>query len=725
MDKNQAWEEFSCEREESSLICLIEIVKKAKGGLRKFFRFYGVDHEDLTSRLMSRVNDFSYQDEVALKKIFSKAKFCQTVFDDEDQDVCFLAAILSTSESVACRVLESLNTDCEKMLAVLAKDYNFEKDIFNYSTILKGGRMSKQSRQEKKTSILADYGVDLTERYKKDKPEIFYGRNAQMSQMIRMLGKMKRNSVLILGNPGSGKTALVNEFAYRLANGQITGVLSGLSIFQLRLERVDHLPKTFYGMRDFFQKVVDLFPDSSKVIFFLDWEEVELNGNDSFATINVLNVLKQVFQESKVRFILIAYPDDYDSFVMDCQEAVGLVGILHLEEPSEQEAIEILNGTKSRYEQHHKVVFCEEAVKRVLERSKKIFDGTHLPGKALELMDDIGSHFSAKGVVEIKEEEVAIFCEKESQGSIVEVRSTSYDQRLADLPKNLKSMVIGQDQACQDTAEAVMALCDPEKPIASLFYAGPSGVGKTLLAQSLAKCLFDSSDNFVRLDMSEYQEGHEVAKLTGSPPGYVGYKDNNQLTDKVKKKQKMVILFDEIEKAHPSIYNIFLQILDHGILTDGEGEACSFKQTILIMTSNIDLKKGKKIGFGAEKPEAEKQMDFGKALQDNNFRREFVGRLDQIIGFNPLTKADFLRIIDLEISKISEAGKKRGLSELSFDLAAKEFLVAKSETSEYGARNLNKVLRRLVRVPLGRMLVENKTLPKVQVSATESGLVFA
>jgi ATP-dependent Clp protease ATP-binding subunit ClpC len=273
-------------------------------------------------------------------------------------------------------------------------------------------------------------------------------------------------------------------------------------------------------------------------------------------------------------------------------------------------------------------------------------------------------------------------------------------------------------------ANAVTALVDPEKPIASLLFSGPSGVGKTELARSLSYALFGDYENFIRIDMSEYGERHEVSRLIGAPPSYVGYGDSNQLLDKLKKKPNSLILLDEIEKAHPSIYDLLLQILDYGILTNGRGETISFRQAMIIMTSNIDLKKGKPIGFGVEKGEQQKQADFGQALQNNCFRKEFVGRLNGMIEFNHLTKSDFLKIIELEIVKISEAGKRRGLNEIIFESSAKEFIVEKSDTAEYGARNLNNSLRKLVRVPLGRMLVLNKCLSRVRISLGNEGLLF-
>lgn len=727
MKTKRSLEDFFASSEESSLVSLVEIVKASKGPLAKIFRFNDIEAEDLTGRLMARVGDFSYQDKKGvLKSFMSKARFCEAVFPENSKHICLLGAILSTPETVAYRVLESIGVDCDKLLLSVAREFEFEKQIFDYP-FPRGVAMGKDGQaSKKKVSLAADYGIDLTERYKKDKPQPFIGRERHLSALVRMLGRMRKNSALVLGRSGVGKTALIDELAYRMASGSVNGPLADMLIFRLDLEKVDDLPKKFCDMHDFLLKIIGLFDDQSKVVFVMDWQEITLPGQNSdiFTTFDVISCLKQLFRESRVRFILVGHPDSYDDFLMDCPEVSSLVGILRVDEASEVEAMKILLSRKTSYEVHHGVSFSEVAVKKVLANSMNILDGTCLPGRALELLDDVGSNFSAAGAREIGAEEIETFFDKEKSEPVIAVGRESYDKRLPDLSKKMKMMVIGQDAACDLASDAVMAINDPNRPIASLFFAGPSGVGKTLLAESLAKALFDEEDCFLRLDMSEYFDKHEIARLIGAPPGYVGYDDEGKLTAHIKKNPRSVILFDEIEKAHHSIYDVLLQVFDYGFLTNGKGDKLCFRNSILIMTSNIDLHKGGSLGFGPNKTEEGERMAFGQAMQNNSFRREFVGRLDQFVEFAQLSHADFLKIIDLEIAKIAESAKKRGLAALEFDQAAKDFIVKHSATKEYGARNLNGSLRRLVRVPLGKMLVYGGNKEKVCVSLSDSGLVF-
>ncbi len=721
-------EDFFASCEESSLVSLVEIVKVAKGPLGKLFKFNGIDYDDLLNRLMIRVGNFSYQDDNGVfAEIKKRAKCCDLIFPNNEKHVCLLGSILSISESVACRVLESINVDCQKLLSDVARDFNFEVEIFTYHNP-KGDEMKKVVAVEtKKVAIISDYGVDLTERYKNEEPKPFIGREKQITRLARMLGRMKKNSVLLLGGSGVGKTALIEEFAYRISSGSVSGALSGMTVFLLKLDGVGDLPKRFSDMYGFLTRIMELFDDLNKVIFVMDWEEITLPGasSDLFTTFDVVNVLSQTFRESKVRFILIGHPDFYEDFVVSCPQVTGLIGVLRLEEATEAETKQVLMIKKPSYESHHGIKFTNEAVVAILKHVMKgEFEGTCLPGRALELLDDVGSDFSASKRRKIGTKEVEAFLKDDDAEPIIAVRERGYEKKLPELEKKLKSLVIGQDYACEVTADAIMALNDPERPVASLFFTGPSGVGKTLLAQILAKTLFDDLECFLRIDMSEYYDKHEVARLIGSPPGYVGYGEDSKMTKQMKNKPKSVILLDEIEKAHHSIYDILLQILDYGYLTNGKGERLSFREAIIIMTSNIDLRKSRPVGFTKENNSDVGQSGLGKALQDNSFRKEFIGRIDQLVEFSSLSHDHFLKIIDLEIAKISETAKRRGLASLTFMPEAKEFIVGCSDTREYGARNLNHVLRRLVRVPLGKMLVHGGPKEMVTVSVDNSGLVF-
>ncbi len=448
-------------------------------------------------------------------------------------------------------------------------------------------------------------------------------------------------------------------------------------------------------------------------------------NSDIFTTFDFLNSISPVFRESRARFILVGHFDSYEEFTMDFPQVSGLTGVLKIEEASENETVDMMMARKSSYEDHHGVKFSESAIRKIMTHNKDDYGGVYLPGRALDILDDLGSDFSKSGVVEIGEAEVESFFkeDKVATSAVVSVKE-GYESKLSNLAKELKSSVIGQDLACELTTDAIMAINDPDKPIASLFYAGPSGVGKTLLARKLAEILFGDSESFARFDMSEYYDKHEIARLIGSPPGYVGYDDGSKLATQLKKRPNSVILLDEIEKAHHSIFDILLQIMDYGSLTNGRGDRMCFRKSIIVMTSNIDLRKGRSIGFSKEKSDKEKRMAFGQAMQDHSFRKEFIGRVDQFVEFSQLSSGDFLKIVDLEIAKIAECAKKRGLGNLVFGQEAKELIVARSETSEYGARNLNNTLLKLVRVPLGKMLICGGPKEKIEVSASDNGLVF-
>jgi ATP-dependent Clp protease ATP-binding subunit ClpC len=709
--------------EDSSLVLLLGIIKNGERDLRDFVVEEGVDIEALNSRLMSEVDKFDYQDGACVRAIFQRARSKKAVFNREENDICLLAATLSYGKSLAHRTLRSLGVDCRGLYLKLAERYDFDAGTFKMKGV--ADHLADKSGGELFDVGTGNCAIDLTRYYARNPGKAFKGRDAYLEKIIRILGKMRNNSVLLLGAPGTGKTALINEFAVRLAKGEVSGSLDGVSVVRIDLESMDPVPADFSKIKEFLVKTIAAHGGKDKAIFFLDWQSVELEDGDVFCTFNVLHLLRQPLRESGVRLILVGHKDTYEDFLFDCPEVVGLAEVVNLEESSHKESLEILRSAKSGYELHHGLTFSDESLRTIVAKSEIVVNsGVKLPGRALELLDKVGSHFSSKGAKQVGNSEVNSFCSREDDSSAAGAKPVS-DRRLTHLSSILKKEVIGQDGPCQIVADAVVSLSDPESPVASLFFVGPSGVGKTLLAKRLAKALFGEEDAFFRFDMSEYFDRHEVSRLIGSPPGYLGHESGGQLTEKLRKRPKAVVLFDEVEKADPSIYNIFLQILSDGVLTDGKGNPCSFTQAVVIMTSNIDIRKGGPLGFSTQRVGNQVEMDLRNALQRNSFRRELVGRIDEIVEFNQLSRDDFLKIVDLELEKIRLEAFKRGVKEMLVADEAKRFLVDKSETAEYGARNLNRTLRHHLRIPLGRLISSKKKPYKVKIDLSGSVLAFS
>lgn len=678
------------------------------------------------------------------------------------------------------------------LLAILNDDDSFTNLMFMLSgldkKIIRDNliRLQKEEKSSNTSNNLSEnlkkFAKNLNEMAEAGKIDPVIGREDEVERVIQILLRRTKNNPILIGDPGVGKTAIIEGLAQRIVEGKVPFVMKEKTIVSLDLASMIAGTKYRGDFEDRLKKLFVELEQREDVVLFIDEFHMVLGAGASEGSMDAANILKPILAKGDIQIIGATTIDEYRKHVEKDQALTRRMQPVHVEEPNKDDTIKIIEGLKDKYEDHHKVEITDEAIKAAVDLSQRYIQDRFLPDKAIDVIDEACSKERIKNYKEnknqvskkeildklIEEKNMAINeqnfekaaslrdqinetrekLEKEkeekktdlkisfdevakivSSWSKVPITKLTEDekQKYMDLDIDLKKEVIGQDKAIDKISHAIkrarVGLKDPKKPIGSFIFVGPTGVGKTYLAKSLAKNLFGDMDNLIRMDMSEYMEKFAVSRLVGSPPGYVGYEEGGQLTEAVRKHPYSVILFDEIEKAHPDIFNLLLQILDDGRLTDGQGRTVDFKNTIIIMTSNVgvsSLNQNPKIGF--ETGDVEKEIDdsnkeiINKAIK-NAFAPEFLNRLDDIIMFNSLDKNAIKEITKILLDETKERLKNLGI-EINYNKRVVDLLSEGGFSKEYGARPLERHITNKIDNQLAEEILEGKLSKDMKINLT-------
>ncbi|WP_428663249.1 ATP-dependent Clp protease ATP-binding subunit [Runella sp.] len=633
-----------------------------------------------------------------------------------------------------------------------------------------------KNTEKSRTPVLDNFGRDLTKMAELGKLDPIVGREKEIERVAQVLSRRKKNNPVLIGEPGVGKTAIAEGLALRIVQKKVSRVLFGKRVVTLDLASLVAGTKYRGQFEERMKAVMNELEKSPEVILFIDELHTIVGAGGASGSLDASNMFKPALARGDIQCIGATTLDEYRQYIEKDGALARRFQIVMVDAPSVEETIEILNNIKDKYEDHHHVNYTDEAIAQAVKLSERYITDRFLPDKAIDVMDEVGARVHISNITvpedivvleqqieEVKKqknlvvksqkyEEAAQLRDREKKlldqldrakiaweeetkkrrytvtddnvaevvammtGIPVNRVAQNEGQKLLGMGDELKNRVIGQNLPIEKLTKAIqrtrVGLKDPKKPIGSFIFLGPTGVGKTELAKVLATYLFDKEDALVRIDMSEYMEKFSVSRLIGAPPGYVGYEEGGQLTEKIRRKPYSVVLLDEIEKAHPDVFNILLQVLDDGILTDGLGRRVDFRNTIIIMTSNIGVRDLKDFGSGigfATKAKSENQDDLMKSTIQSALRKafspEFLNRLDDVIVFNSLQREDIHRIIDISLAKLFNRVTNLGY-QVELTEKAKDFLSEKGYDQQYGARPLNRAIQKYLEDPVAEEILK-------------------
>jgi ATP-dependent Clp protease ATP-binding subunit ClpC len=683
-----------------------------------------------------------------------------------------LLGLLREQEGVAAQVLMNLGLKLEdvreEVLNLLG--HNMPSDTESGGG---GGAGERTSKSKSKTPALDSFGRDLTELARQGKLDPVIGRANEIERVIQVLSRRTKNNPVLLGEAGVGKTAIVEGLAQMIVDNNVPDTLRDKRLVVLDLAMMVAGTKYRGQFEERIKAVMNEVRRAKNTVLFIDELHTLVGAGGAEGAIDASNVLKPALARGEIQCIGATTLDEYRKYIEKDAALARRFQEIIVNPPTKEEAVEILKGLRDRYEAHHRVQITDTALLSAVELSDRYISGRCLPDKAIDVIDEAGARIRLKAMTrppdlkdideqieKLNQEKESAVAEqdfekaaalrdqadklkkrkdqvtrewrektKETEGVVddeviaevvskmtgVPLKRLGDDetQRLLKMEQELHTVVVSQDEAIKAIAKAVRksraGLKDPKRPIGSFVFAGPTGVGKTLLAKRLAAFMFGDENNLVQLDMSEYMEKHNVSRLVGAPPGYVGYEEGGQLTEKIRRKPYSVVLLDEIEKAHPDVWNMLLQIMEEGRLTDNVGRVIDFKNTIIIMTTNIGAEQitGREAFGFAKKDEAtsyEKMKQMLKQEMERNFRPEFLNRVDDIIVFRSLTQADLKNIVDIELAKVAKRLADKGFALVMSD-EAKEFLIEKGTSLEFGARPLRRAIEHNLEDPLSEDLL--------------------
>ena len=705
-----------------------------------------------------------------------------------------LLGLLREGDGVAAKVLKNLDVDIEQCRQEILKELDPNFAAAEESSIPASGDKTPDKKGEVKTPALKAFGRDLTEIARKGDMDPVIGRKNEIERVIQILCRRTKNNPVLLGEAGVGKTAIVEGLAQEIVKGNVPEILLNKRVITLDLALMVAGTKYRGQFEERIKAVMDEIRRAKNIILFIDELHTIVGAGSAEGTMDASNIIKPALSRGEMQCVGATTLNEYRKYIEKDAALERRFQSVKVEAPSVEDAIEILKGLRHKYEEHHKAEFTDEAVVASVKLSDRYITDRFLPDKAIDVLDEAGSRARISTMtrppesktVEAEIEEIkakkeraiknqdfegaAQMRDKEKQAKeklenlLKEWRTHREEKRIVVGEEDILHVVakwtgvplkrMGQDEMARlltvenemekivvGQREAVSAICkalrrsradlkDPKRPIGTFLLLGPTGVGKTLLAKTMAEQMFGDAKSLIHLDMSEYMEKFNVSRLIGSPPGYVGYEEGGQLTEKVRRNPYSVVLFDEIEKAHPDTWNILLQILEEGKLTDNVGRVVNFRNTIILMTSNVGsdvIKRQSTLGFSPITDQGTYEKMRERTLEEakKTFRPEFLNRLDDVIVFRPFSKADLIHILDLEVEKVLARLRHKSLH-LALDEKAKEFLVEKGYDPELGARPMRRAVERFLEDPLAEEILKGSLHEVEHIQVTRDGdkLVF-
>ncbi len=710
-----------------------------------------------------------------------------------------LIALLRESSSIAAKILITLNANPQKLyndILNMLSDSDEAEPSPSYGGYSQGGRPGRGRGGKDDCPTLMKFGKDLTQMAKEGKLDPVIGRDSAIERVIQVLSRRSKNNPCLIGEPGVGKTAVAEGLAQKIASGQVPEILRNKRIVTLEMSSMLAGAKYRGEFEERLKKAMDEVRKSGRVILFIDEIHTIIGAGAAEGAIDAANILKPALSRGEIQIVGATTLGEYRKHIEKDAALERRFQPITLDEPTQEETLEILKGIRDKYEAHHRVKISDKALEAAVSLSSRYISDRFQPDKSIDLVDEAASRLKLKNMTappdvrSLEEQIESVKTEKESaittqeyekaaklrdkerelreklretkenwtQGSsgdqavvteneIAEIVSLwtgipvktleeTESERLLKLEEILHKRVVGQDEAVTAVAKAIrrgrVGLKDPKRPIGSFIFLGPTGVGKTELSKALAEAMFGDEDAVIRVDMSEYMEKHSVSRLVGSPPGYIGYDEGGQLTDKVRTKPYSVILFDEIEKAHPDVFNIMLQILEDGILTDSQGRRVDFRNTIIIMTSNLGARLitggTKSLGFSAADESAEEDKDYDKIKESvlgelkQAFRPEFLNRIDEIIVFRKLSRDDIKKIAGMMLGTLAARLEENGIK-AEFTDAAIDKISENGFDATYGARPLRRAIQSGIEDMIAEKMLEGKIKPgeTAVVDASENG----
>lgn len=789
---------------------LLGIIREGEGIAVKILRNLGVDLFKLKKSIEDTVRSSSgtltignipltKQAEKVLKITYLEAKLYKSDVIGTEH---LLLSLLRDEDNIAAQILSQFSVSYDAVRKELDNIISGrpssppKADRSGATTSTKPG--AKQQAERVKTPVLDNFGRDLTKLAVEGKLDPVIGREKEIERVAQVLSRRKKNNPVLIGEPGVGKTAVVEGLALRIIEKKVSRVLFEKRIVTLDLAALVAGTKYRGQFEERMKAVMNELEKAKDVILFIDELHTIVGAGGASGSLDASNMFKPALARGDIQCIGATTLDEYRQYIEKDGALDRRFQKIMVEPPSADEAIQILNNIKDRYEQHHGVRYTDEAIVQCVRLADRYITDRFLPDKAIDVLDEAGArtHLSNINVPkEITELEEKIEEVRQQKNGVVKAQNFEEAARLRDMEKRLqneletakeeweskaaemvfevdedkvsdvvasmtgipvnriaqsesdkllkmseelKKQVIGQDEAVDQLSKAIRraraGLKDPSRPIGSFMFLGPTGVGKTELAKALSRYMFDSEEALIRIDMSEYMEKFSVSRLVGAPPGYVGYEEGGQLTEKVRRKPYSIVLLDEVEKAHPDVFNILLQVFDDGILTDGLGRKIDFKNTIIIMTSNAgvrDVKEGGRIGFSSANTTDDRYSAMKSTVEEamkRLFNPEFLNRIDDSIIFRHLQKEDLYKIIDIQLTKLIKRMQANGIS-IELSKSAKEFLAEKGYDDKYGARPLRRAIQRHVEDELAEEVLKGElkegSTVKIKHDKKTDKLVFA
>lgn len=767
---------------------LVGLLKEETGVAAKVLADNGVE----TEAVMEMIRDLiAFENGVAVKDREGYSPRAARILEEAHRQAArfgqkqtgtehILLALIKEGENVAVRLLNTLGANVQKIyvdtLLAIGQDGNLYKED-----------LGKKGERKAKQSTLEQYSRDLTALAREGKLDPVVGREDEIRRVIQILSRRTKNNPCLVGEPGVGKTAVVEGLAARIVAGDVPFTVQNKRVLTLDLSGMVAGSKYRGEFEERIKKVLKEVTEDGNIILFLDELHTIIGAGGAEGAIDASNIMKPSLARGEIQLIGATTIAEYRKYIEKDAALERRFQPVTVEEPTEEEAVRILEGIKAKYEVHHHVNITPEAVEAAVRLSARYINDRNLPDKAIDLIDEAAASArlhamdvpdKAKEIsdrireldwemekairveafaqmAEIKKKQDALVKKQErllkkrekreeentlsiGENEIAEVvarwtkipvqkLAEKESERLLKLEKTLHKRVIGQEEAVTAVAKAIrrgrVGLKDPNRPIGSFLFLGPTGVGKTELSKALAAAMFGSEDAMIRVDMSEYMEGHSVSKMIGSPPGYVGFEEGGQLSEKVRRNPYSVVLFDEIEKAHPDVFNVLLQVLDDGHITDSKGRKVSFKNTVLIMTSNAGAQRivdPKNLGFATEKSETKDYEKMKSNVMEEvkrSFKPEFINRIDDIIVFHQLNNENMKEIVNLLAANLYKRCEDQLGIHLTITAALKEHLVGKYADNKMGARPLKRAIQSVVEDALAEEILQKKVVPGDKVSA--------